>query len=501
MYSKFYVTTPIYYVNDVPHIGHSYTTIAADVLARYMRKMGREVLFVTGSDEHGQKIAQSAEAAGKSPQQFCDEVVQRFKAVWKELEITNDDFVRTTEDRHIKTVQEIFQKLKAQGDIYKGEYEGWYCTPDETFWPEIQLKDVGGKKVCPDCGRPVEKLKEETYFFRLSKYEQQLLAFIEKNPRFIRPESRRNEIVNFIKSGLKDLSVTRTTFKWGVPVLDDPKHVVYVWFDALINYLTAARDFWPADVHIMGKEIVRFHAVIWPIMLMALGLPLPKMVFGHGWWTVEGEKMSKSKGNVVDPLAVSKEFGVDAFRYFILREVPFGADGDYSHGNLILRFNNDLANDLGNLHYRTLTMAEKYFGGKIPNPENRELDELSKEIVLATKQMPEKVKECMDELAFSKALEEIWFVIGKANNYIEKQAPWALAKQQKTAELEAVIFNLLQALLFVADQIEPFMPATSKKIILSLGFDQTAASGKLLGLELAGNQLVKGEPLFPRREK
>ncbi len=508
MSKTFFITTPIYYVNDVPHIGHSYTTIAADVLARYKRQKGVDVRFITGSDEHGQKIAQAAEAQGIEPQLFCDRVVERFKAAWKVLEVTNDDFVRTTEERHIKTVQAFFQKLKDQGDIYKGEYVGLYCTPCETFWPESQLKEENGKKVCPDCGRLVEKLKEETYFLKLSKYEAKLLEHIEKNPGFVRPDSRRHEVVNFIKQGLRDLSVTRTTFNWGVPVLDDPKHVVYVWFDALINYVTGSKstdgkiDYWPADVHLMGKEIVRFHAVIWPIMLMAYGLPLPKQVFGHGWWTVEGEKMSKSKGNVVDPLAVSEEFGVEAFRYFILREVPFGVDGDYSKAHLISRFNSDLANDLGNLHYRTLTMAEKYFGGLVPNPKAdgaefvTDFDDLSRDILQVTKELPEKVEKLMDEIAFSQVLEEIWTLISKANTYIEKEAPWALAKNKKTAELSAVIFNLIAALAAIAAQLSPFMPNTAEKLLLSLGL-----AANQTGSEIAGKKLAKGEPLFPRREK
>jgi len=527
MKEKFYVTTPLYYVNDIPHIGHAYTTIAADVLARYKRLKGYDVFFLTGTDEHGQKIAEAAKTHGKEPQAFCDEIVTRFKSAWKTLNISYNDFIRTTEERHIKVVQSVFSKLLKAGDIYKGEYEGWYCTPCETFWTDLQLKEIkiitpkaktSGEEhaphgnFCPDCGRPVQKIKEKTYFFKLSKYERQLLKHIDDDPEFIKPESRRNEVLSFIKSGLKDLSVTRTAFSWGVPVAEDPKHVVYVWFDALINYITSPgyelnkarfERLWPADLHLMGKEIVRFHAVIWPCMLMALGLKLPKTIFGHGWWTAEGHKMSKSKGNVVDPIALSAEFGVDAVRYFLLREVPFGDDGDFSRASLINRFNSDLANDLGNLLNRSLVMVGKYFDGKVEVPKKADFDDLSKEIIELLQMLPGAYDATMGKLDYAGALIVVWKAINFANNYIEKEAPWKLSKEGKIEELKAVMYNLMQALAVSAILIYPFMPQMMENTWKQLGFSKSlieSAQAPSFGMKLAP-KVSKGDPLFPRIEK
>ncbi len=512
-------------MNDVPHIGHAYTTIAADVLARYKRLKGFDVFFLTGTDEHGEKIAEAAKAKGKEPQAFCDEIVVRFKSAWETLNISYNDFIRTSEERHVKVVQDIFSELLRTGDIYKGEYEGWYCTPCETFWTDLQLKEVKLNtpksktedqehtphgNFCPDCGRPVQKIKEETYFFKLSKYGKELLKHIESNEDFIKPESRKNEVLSFVKSGLKDISVSRTAFSWGVPVKEDPKHVVYVWFDALINYITAPgyefnkakfERLWPADMHLMGKEIVRFHAVIWPCMLMALGLKLPKTVFGHGWWTVEGQKMSKSKGNVVDPLVLSKEFGVDAVRYFLMREVPFGQDGDFSESSMLVRYNTELANDLGNLLNRSLTMIEKYFNGSFEKPRVTAFDDLSKQLMDRTDFIIEnKYSRYMDNLQFSEALTDIFMLVNKANFYIEKEAPWALSKAGKHEELKAVMYNLFEELRISAIMLHPFMPDTSSRMLSQLGLGPTELDKNRLkyGKTVAA-KINKGAPLFPRK--
>jgi len=510
MPQKFYITTPLYYVNDVPHIGHAYTTIGADVFARYKRSKGFDVFFLTGTDEHGQKVAQSAEKEGKEPKDFVDFIVGRYKEAWKTLQITNDDFLRTTDERHIKTVQNIFETLLKKGLIYKGDYEGWYCVTCETFWAESQLeKNQKDEKICPDCGKVVNKLKEETYFFKLSAFENKLLQLYKDKPDFVKPKSLLNEVVNFVKQGLKDLSITRTTFKWGVPVPSEPQHVVYVWFDALINYISAMgypdderfKKFWPADVQLMGKEIVRFHAVIWTAMLMALDIPTPQKVFGHGWWTVEGKKMSKSFGNVVDPIEMSEKFGVDAFRYFILREVAFGNDGDFSMQLFINRYNADLANDLGNLLSRTLTMIDKYFEGNIPDVRDHGIDDLSKDIVNLLNQTPVEFDRCVDKMAFSEALENVWKLISFANAYIEQEAPWVLAKKGETEKLSCVLFNLYETLRIVAIFVSPFMPNSSLKIWQQLNLPQEPEKFAPVpfGMKIAGIKVKKGEPLFPRR--
>ncbi|MDR2105269.1 MAG: methionine--tRNA ligase, partial [Deferribacteraceae bacterium] len=421
MAETFYITTPIYYVNDVPHIGHLYTTLAVDTLARYKRLRGVDTFFLTGTDEHGQKIAQAAAAKNQTPKELADQVVTRYLALWEKLGVSNDDFIRTTEERHIKTVQTAFELLREKGDIYPGDYEGWYCTPCEAFWTETQL---GEGNLCPDCGRPTVRMKEATYFFKMSKYQERLLKHIEDNPAFIRPESRKNEIAAFIKEGLKDLSVSRVSFNWGVPVKNDEKHVVYVWVDALINYLSALgwvdnapnfQKFWSNCTHMVGKDILRFHAVYWPSLLMALDLPLPKQIFAHGWWTVEGQKMSKSLGNAIDPFFLTDKFGNDQVRYFMLREVTFGLDGDFSYKALIHRINGDLANDLGNLVNRTLGMVQRYRGGTIPPPKAQTESENS--LYKLIEDYSKEYVEFMEETAFNKALISVWGIVGGLNRY------------------------------------------------------------------------------------
>jgi len=505
MQKTFYVTTPIYYVNDVPHIGHAYTTLAADVIARYKRLMGYEVFFLTGSDEHGQKVEKAATASGETPLELADRVVKRFQALWEKLGISSTDFIRTTQERHKAGVARIFTTILEKGDIYLGEYEDWYCTPCETFWTETQLTD----DKCPDCNRPVDKLKEESYFFRMSKYQEQLLAHIEANPDFIQPKSKRNEIIAFVKEGLRDLSVSRTTFRWGIPVPGNEAHVIYVWFDALTNYITALGypdeggnygTFWPVDVHLIGKDILRFHAVYWPTFLMAAGLPLPRKVFAHGWWTVEGQKMSKSLQNVVEPNMLIDKYGVDAIRYFLLREVPFGLDGDFSHAALVHRINSDLANDLGNLLNRSTAMVAKYFGGVVPAPgEETALDRVYREKTVA---MVGQVGELMEELAFSRALQAIWEVIGAGNKYIDETAPWTLAKDPEQRErLATVMHYLLESQRLVYFVLTPFLPKTTAKALAYLSWpDAPSAAGLVWGKLVAGTAIARAEALFPRIE-
>lgn len=510
MVKKFYITTPIYYVNAEPHIGSSYTTIVGDILARYKRLMGYEVFYLTGTDEHGQKIAQAAREKGVSPQELCDSLAEKFKELWKDLGITNDYFIRTTDEKHMKTVQYFVSKMKENGDIYKGTYEGWYCVPCETYWNEDELEhDEHGHNLCPSCKREVQLIKEENYFFRLSKYNDALLKHFLENPDFVEPDFRRNEMLKILESGLKDLSITRTTLKWGIPMPEDPEHVIYVWVDALINYVSAIgypddmekfNKWWPADVHLIGKEINRFHSLIWPAMLMSVGLPLPKKVFAHGWLTVNGQKISKSLGNAIDPREYVKKYGNDVVRYYLVRDIVFGKDGDFSEDNLIKRLNSDLANDYGNLLHRTLAMIQKHFDSTVPGI--AELEEIDKNLLEQYENVKNKFIELMDNYKITDALDTLWQFISSLNKYFDETKPWVLAKEGNKERLGTVLTIVTESILKVATFVAPVMPDSSKDVYRRLSITEEFNKDFLDGWNiLKGKTIIHGEPLFKKFEK
>jgi methionyl-tRNA synthetase len=508
----FYITTPIYYVNDIPHLGHAYTTIVADALARYHRARGRRVLFLTGTDEHGQKIERAAQARGEKPIELADRVVSRFRETWTALGVANDDFIRTTEERHARVVRAIWERMRASGDIYLGEYDGLYCVGCEEYFTEGQLAE-GGK--CPVHGTPVEHLRQPSYFFRMSRYQDRLLEHFEKNPGFVLPEIRKNEIASFVRGGLRDLSISRTTFRWGIEAPGDPAHVVYVWVDALTNYVSALggfegepppekyASFWPVDVHLIGKDILRFHAVYWPAMLMSAGLPLPKCIFAHGWWTIDGQKMSKSLGNVVDPNSIAADVGRDALRYFLLRETPLGSDGDFSHVGLIQRINAELANDLGNLLQRSIAMAVKYVGGRVPAPVPLPaVEAIDRDFIALAERTREEAARQFEALAPSRALEATWELVRGTNKYIDQTAPYKLVKDPaRGRRVEEVVANFLEALRTIALLVAPVMPDKAAEIEAQLGLAPRTGAGRwpeAWGDLPAGLELRPGPSLFPR---
>ncbi len=507
---KFYITTPIYYVNAEPHIGSSYTTIMGDIIARYKRMMGYDVFYLTGTDEHGQKIEQAARQKGIEPKQLCDELAGKFKQLWKDLDITNDYFVRTTDESHVRTVQYFVSKMLENGDLYKGTYEGWYCVPCETYWNEDELEiDEHGHKICPSCKREVQLIKEENYFFKLSKYNESLLKLFTENPEFVEPDFRRNEMLKILESGLKDLSITRTTLKWGIPMPDDPQHVIYVWVDALINYVSAIgypdnletfEKWWPADLHLIGKEINRFHSLIWPAMLMAVGLPLPKKVYAHGWLTINGQKISKSLGNAIDPREYMNKYGNDVVRYYLARDVMFGRDGDFSEENLIKRLNSDLANDYGNLLHRTLAMIKKHFDSKIP--EIKTLEDIDRKLLKEYEETQRTYIELMEKYKITDAIDHLWQFISSLNKYFDETRPWTLAKEGKMERLGTVLAIVTENIMKVATLASPVMPNSSTEVYRRLSMEPVFTDRALEGWNnLKGKSIIHGEPLFKKMEK